>query len=155
MEFNLKKVTTEDRIQLIESTIDESYFNGIVNPMVLEIMFMVNTILVYTNIKISSEQLLDKMALYDYFKDEGIIREFNEVIDIDEINYLRTSLDDWVFAFNQYNRSLAGAIDRLEILSDSLLDRISTALEGVDLNALSEVIPLAEELTVVPREPIE
>jgi len=146
MEFNIKKdVSTEKKVDLMGLTIEESYFDGIVNPMLLNIFFTINSIITYTDIEISQEEKKDKLALYDKFKNENILSQFEMRLQKElpgETNYLNENLAAWVKEYNKYKSSFGGVLESLKMFIDNIAQETDLnlqKLQDVDLNKFKDL----------------
>jgi len=153
MEFTLREfIPTERKLDLIGLTIQESIVDGIINPMLQDILFKVNTVLIYTDNDITMEEKEDKLALYDKFVKESVWEVFESQMDEkypDEIYYLTDSLYLWTTEQKVYMHS---NLALMEILKDYLTGLVNALVTGTDLlkdidwTTMAQINSLAESL---------
>ena len=166
MEFTLKEnISTESKVDLVGLTIKEAFYEGIVNPMLLEIFFNVNLVLVYSDIEVTTSERLDKLALYDKFISEKVFSNFAQLMEEkypDDVNMLAEHLTSWAEKYQKYENSFSATLDKLKIFADSMINRTDESislLESLNPETVEQISSLAEtfgidtsKLSVVTQE---
>jgi len=153
--FNLKEsIPIERQINLIDLTIQESYVDGILNPMLLDVLFPVNLILACTDSDLTLEQRMDKFELYDSFKQANLFEEFEMEMETNfpgTLDFLEESLAAWSDEFIVYHSSFSGFLDSLKIFIGDIAEKTNMSLanfKDLDPNLLAQVGPLAQALGI-------
>ena len=84
----------DDKLNLIDITIQQSWQDNIINPVLLEKNYMLNIIFKYTNLSFTDKQREDKGKLYDMLKSNDIINYVLAAIPKDEFNELNGFLEE-------------------------------------------------------------
>jgi len=152
MEFTMKEfVPTERKVELIGLTLQEAEVEGIINPMVRDILFKVNTFLVYTTNDLTAEDKSNKFTLFDKLNSKGVLADFGKRMDSNELVYLQKYLEAWTEEQRKYINSVNGILDNFKIFAADIAEKLGTnlnKLDGVNLEQLAQVIPLAKGLGI-------
>jgi len=146
-------VPTEKLIDLVEMTAQEAFYNGVLNPMVLEILFDVNLFLVMTDNDITDEEKQDKFKLFDELKSNGYIftlkKELKEMEDGDLVESLWQATLAYAYSYDDYQKSAAGVLNGIESFIGriaELVEENAELIKSVNLKDLANVIPIARDL---------
>ena len=149
MNFEFKEfVPTERKIDLLEMTLQEAQYAGIINPMLLDIFFRVNLVLIYTDIELPENG--DKIAFFDTLIKEDIMTKVEDTLN-KEIEILYGYLIEWKNIQTKERDSFVGMVNRIKEIAEELLETSNEGLgkiEGLDLTKLQDLVPLAESLGI-------
>ena len=149
MNFEFKEfVPTERKIDLLEMTLQEAQYAGILNPMLLDIFFRVNLVLIYTDIELPENG--DKIAFFDTLIKEDIMTKVEDTLN-KEIEILYGYLIEWKNIQTKERDSFVGMVNRIKEIAEELLETSNEGLgkiEGLDLTKLQDLVPLAESLGI-------
>lgn len=155
-----ENVSIERQIDLVGLTIEESFIDGIVNPMLKEILFKVNIFLVFTENNLTAEDKQNKFAIYEQLRKQGIIKkeqygmddlgsEIMTIISNEEYWDLKRYLNLWTNEYQAQKNSVQGILDSVRIFATDIADKMGVSfdkLKEIDLPSLAEIIPVAKEL---------
>lgn len=152
MEYEIKDfVSTERKFDLIDLTLQEATVAGIVNPMLLDVLFTVNSIMVFTDLEFFPEEKEDKLALYDTLVENGVVESFlTQMDEREEWEVLQEYLFEWKDEYQAYSTSFKAYLEEIKLFFGAIVDQTSKSLDGVDLQKLQEVMSVATALGAVP-----
>lgn len=115
----------EEKLKIIGNIVGESLdANNFCNPCRLEVFYIIETILAYTNITITDKQKEDNGKLYDLFVSSGFKSEvFNRISD-EEKSYIWEGCQSILRSIYDYKNSAMG-----------IMNAITTDYKDLDLNA--------------------
>jgi hypothetical protein len=140
----LKYLPIEDKYDLIAITLQQSDESGFYNPVKLHAYFELNTVLLYSNLEFTLEELEDRMKLYDVLKSHGIIDTVIDNIPENEWAELNTLYYDYLEKKEKYRNSIAGVINGF---IDNLVPNAEEAakiIENFDPEQFQNVINFAQ-----------
>lgn len=147
----LQYLPINDKIDLIDITLQKSVDGSVYNPIKLDMYFHLNLIYLYTNISFTEKQREDEYKLYDVLTSSGLMDKILEAIPFEEyenlLDYIETSVNDSV----NYKNTLLGVIQG--IISTLKIDpeKINKALEGIDMEKFTEAMNFAEAVGYKPE----
>jgi hypothetical protein len=100
----------QEKMNLIDITLQESYRLGMFHPVLLQTMFYVNLVSKYTDIVFSEEDRLHYDDLYDTLTISGVIREVIAAIPQSEYENLLELLEDSERKMIERNNSIASGL---------------------------------------------
>lgn len=107
-------------VNIISNTADENRF---FNPMKLDVFFAIEVIENYTNLSITEKQKEDVAKFYDLIITSDLYNSVISVINKSEIDYIKTSLKDFISSIYSYKNSIMGILDDIvENYSDFVAD---------------------------------
>jgi hypothetical protein len=86
----LQYLPIEDKLDLIEVTLQKAREDRLYNPMKVDMFFHLNIIYLYTNITFTEKQREDEYKLYDILQTNGIIDHLINAMNENEYNLLLT-----------------------------------------------------------------
>ena len=92
-------------------TLQESYENGIYNPIKEQVYFYINMVKLYTDLKLPTD--MDEFELFDYCYTNDIFKKILDIIPQEEYDILIKFLNDTEAALIKYNLSTAGIINNV------------------------------------------
>lgn len=85
--INIKEyLSIADRYDLVSIVLQNSFEDGIYNPVKMDMYYKLYTIYMYTDIEFDVEDRADEVALFDLLESNGIIKAVFEAIDDEEIS---------------------------------------------------------------------
>lgn len=109
----LQYLPIEDKIDLIDITLQKSRENRLYNPLKVDMFFHLNLIYLYTNITFTEKQREDEYKLYDILQSNGIINKVIENMNENEYNLLLTKVNEKISDELTYNTTAASIIAKL------------------------------------------
>ena len=152
--FNGSEITvvsylpTHEKYQLIMSTLAKSNDNGIFNPLLRKMHFLLNIAYMYSSIVFDAEDRADEEGLFDTLSQSGLLGLIIEAIPEDEIDILETYLQMTEEKINQYNAGFNGIVDKVIRVCEDLPEKMEKALEifkDLDLTQLQEMLNSRKE----------
>lgn len=140
----LQYLPVEDKIDLIQITLQKSEENGIYNEMKLEVYFNLNLIYMYTNLEFDITDIEDEFKLYDELESNGVFTSVVEAMADQEYDSLVTYLQ--LMQENNEQHKLS-AVALLQSVIQDLPKNAAAAREIVDSfdpNKYSEVVNFAK-----------
>lgn len=140
----LQYLPVEDKMDLIDITIQKGMTNSGYNPIKLDMYFHLNLLYLVTNITFTEKQREDEWKLYDTIRSSGLLEECLKNINANEYNELYGYLQEMVSLQMSYKNSFSGVASKL---INDLPANANAAMEIVnnfDKDKFSEVIKFAE-----------
>lgn len=105
---------TENKLELIARIIsfasdDHTFYN----PCKVEIFEKIWILLAYTNINLTEKQSEDVLKLYDLFVSSGFLKQVEDLIPKEEIEYIHTGVMDTIVEIYRYKNSAQGVIEAI------------------------------------------
>lgn len=146
IELEIKdRILIEERIALINQTVKQSYLDNVLNPMLLEVSFLVNMVMSYTNIEIEGDMKV--LDFYDAIEQQGVLKWFCEsMVKHPDWEYMQNSLHECAEARGNYENSFTGIITTLLTGISDVIEKNADTLKGIDFSKLSEILPVAQAL---------
>ena len=140
----LKYLPIEEKDSLINLVIQNSFVDGIYDPLLIDTLFHLYLVYMYTNISFTEKQKESPLKLYDAIKSVGLLDEILKEIPEGEYNSLLTFLDETIAARIKYNKSIAGIIQNiLEIIPEQSAN-FTKMLEEFDMSKYQNVLDFAK-----------
>jgi hypothetical protein len=108
----LKYLPIEDKLDLIEVTLQKAREDRLYNPMKVDMFFHLNIIYLYTNITFTEKQREDEYKLYDILQTNGIIDQVINAMNENEYNLLLTKINEKMSDELTYNTTTAAVISK-------------------------------------------
>lgn len=139
-------LSMNDKIDLIEITLQKAKENRIYNPIKVDMFFHLHLVYLYTNITFTDKQREDEYKLYDILHSNGII--INVLENIPEVEYetLFELMQERIEIEMNYNTTAAAMIENI---LEQLPRSASTAAEimnSIDLSSMNSVVSFAKAL---------
>ena len=139
-------LSINDKIDLIDITLQKSKENRIYNPIKIDMFFHLHLVYLYTNITFTDKQREDEYKLYDILHSNGIINNVLENIPEIEYETLFELMQERIEIEMEYNTTAAAMIENI---IDQLPRSANTAAEimnNIDLSSMDSVISFAKTL---------
>ena len=139
-------LSINDKIDLIDITLQKSKENRIYNPIKIDMFFHLHLVYLYTNITFTDKQREDEYKLYDTLHSNGIINSVLENIPEIEYETLFELMQERIEIEMEYNTTAAAIIENIV---DQLPRNANTAAEimnNIDLSSMDSVISFAKTL---------
>ena len=139
-------LSINDKIDLIDITLQKSKENKIYNPIKIDMFFHLHLVYLYTNITFTDKQREDEYKLYDTLHSNGIINNVLENIPEIEYETLFELMQERIEIEMEYNTTAAAMIENI---LDQLPRSANTAAEimnNIDLSSMDSVISFAKAL---------
>lgn len=139
-------LSINDKIDLIDITLQKSRENRIYNPIKIDMFFHLHLVYLYTNITFTDKQREDEYKLYDTLHSNGIINNVLENIPEIEYETLFELMQERIEIEMEYNTTAAAMIENI---LDQLPRSANTAAEimnSIDLSSMDSVISFAKTL---------
>lgn len=139
-------LSINDKIDLIDITLQKSKENKIYNPIKIDMFFHLHLVYLYTNITFTDKQREDEYKLYDTLHSNGIINNVLENIPEIEYETLFELMQERIDIEMEYNTTAAAMIENI---LDQLPRSANTAAEimnNIDLSSMDSVISFAKAL---------
>ena len=159
LEVNTKEITfqnttilvcqnlpTEDKLALVDVTLQEATVNGIIHPLLTEVYFLLNIVFKYTNITFTDKQREDKLKLFDQLQSSGLIHDILIAIPKAEYLDLQRYLEETQKALEAKSTSFAAKItDYLDELPQKMAEAAEIA-KSFDPQQFESVMNMAKAL---------
>lgn len=120
----LKYLPIEDKVTLINITLQNAKNNSVYNPALLDAYFHLYIVMMYTNISFTEKQKENPLKLYDTFKSNGIIDKVILAMDEEEytqlLDFLNQSVEDSYTYQNSTAGLIANALEQLPVRAEQL-----------------------------------
>lgn len=107
-----KYLPIESKYDIVMITLQESFEDGIYNPIKLDMNFHVNLVFMYTDLIFTEEERSDIGKLYDEMKSTGFLDEFLRHINPDEYKEMQEDIEHISQLLIEYNSSTAGIVTK-------------------------------------------
>ena len=139
-------LSINDKIDLIDITLQKSRENRIYNPIKIDMFFHLHLVYLYTNITFTDKQREDEYKLYDTLHSNGIINNVLENIPEIEYETLFELMQERIEIEMEYNTTAAAMIENvLEQLPRSA-NTAAEIMNSIDLSSMDSVISFAKTL---------
>lgn len=109
----LQYLPIEDKLDLIEITLQKAREDRLYNPMKVDMFFHLNIVYLYTNITFTDKQREDEYKLYDILQTNGIIDQVIDAMNENEYNLLLTKINEKISDELTYNTTAAAIISKI------------------------------------------
>lgn len=117
----LEYLPIDEKIALIDITLQKSMYNGMVHPFQLKKYYELGLVYMYTDIIFSEQDRADEATIYDRLYASGLLNEIIKNIPAKEIQICAEMLKDTKFAIEKHKVSAVGIIETLiNILSEEV-----------------------------------
>lgn len=140
----LKYLPVREKYSLIENTLQNSYENGIYNPVKLDMHFALNLIYAYSNISFTDKQKEDEEKLYDTLQSNGIMDKIIDAIDDDEYNNIYTMLIETEDKYYNYRKTISGMLNEFSDTLNQKSELLKEISETFDPNQFQNVLEFAQ-----------
>lgn len=140
----LQYLPIEDKYDLITITAQNALQDGIYHPLLLDELFHLYLVFMYSNITFTAKQKENLNKLYDTLKSSGLMDLIIQQIPENEYNELFTQLEEYVKFNSKYNRSAAGLINSLITDLPKQAQMAKEIIAGFDPNQYQNVIEFAK-----------
>jgi hypothetical protein len=106
-------LSTNDKIDLIDITLQKSREGNLYNPLLVNAYFHLHLIYLYTNITFTDKQKEDELKLYDCLDNAGIIDKVVENLPDKEYTNLLNKIDEKIQMELTYNTTAAALVSKL------------------------------------------
>lgn len=115
-------LSVQHKNDLIHYVVQNSYEDGVYNPLLVQLYFEFGVVLMYTNIEFTEEErTIGVVETYDKLKSNGIITAVLTAIPQDELNNLEHNLRMYIEIHQTYERTFAGVLNGyLEMLPKNI-----------------------------------
>lgn len=104
----------EEKLNLISSVINQSVDNnGYYNPVKIKIYKELAIIEFYTNINFTAKQKENIYQLYDLLKANNVFNNVFELIPVEELNLIDTSINKTIKSIYTYKNSFSGMLENI------------------------------------------
>lgn len=108
----LSYLPIEDKVDLIDITLQKSKRNDMYSPILLDMYFHLHLVYLYTNLGFTEKQKENETKLYDTLKSNGFIDEMLKAIDENEYNELLRFLEEQIKTDEKMNISIVGFLNK-------------------------------------------
>ena len=140
----LQYLPIEDKYDLITITAQNALQDGIYHPLLLDELFHLYLVFMYSNITFTAKQKENLNKLYDTLKSSGLMDLIIQQIPENEYNELFTQLEEYVKFNSKYNRSAAGLINSLITDLPKQAQMANEIIAGFDPSQYQNVIEFAK-----------
>lgn len=140
----LKYLPVEDKLALIDITLQNSKEGSIYNSTKMDIFFHLYLVLMYTNINFTEKQKEEPIKLYDILKSNGLIDKVIENMEEEEYTFLLDCLNQQAKDITEYKNSLAGVLFTFMEQLPERAEEIAAAVENFDPSKFQNVLDFAK-----------
>lgn len=151
----LQYLPIQDKIDLIEITLQKSEENGIYNEMKLDMYFSVYIVFSYTNLEFTNEQKEDIMKLYDELESNNIFVRVVNAIPDEEYDLLYEWLKTMKEENNKYKNNVAALLRTFIQDMPRNAEAAAEIMQNFDPEKYKQVISFAEKANagrVIPMQ---
>lgn len=142
----LQYLSIEDKYNMINIVLQESYENGTYHPVKIETLFYTYLIIMYTNINFTDKQKENIYKLYDNLKTIGLLEFVIKNIEDQEFNDLLSLFEQTLKVKNDYQSSLAGVLNNMSSILTNKVENFQNQLANIDFTKVSNVMALANQI---------
>ncbi len=140
----LSYLPIEDKLNLVDVTLQQSWDNGIINPILLDMNFYLNIIFKYTNISFTDKQREDKGKLFDIVKNTNVLNCVLAAIPTEEYEELAEYLSETEKLLIEKSRAFAPQLKEfMEVLPIKMQEAAEIA-KNFDPEKFKNVIAFAQ-----------
>lgn len=140
----LQYLPIEEKYNLITIAAQNALQEGIYHPLILDELFHLYLIFMYSNINFTTKQRENLPKLYDTLKSSGVMDLIIQQIPESEYNELFNQLEEYVKINSKYNRSAAGILNSLITDLPKQARIAQEIIEGFDPSQYQNVIEFAK-----------
>lgn len=140
----LQYLPIEDKNDLIVIAAQNAFQEGIYNPLLLDELFHLYLVFMYSNITFTAKQKENLHKLYDVLKSSGLMDTVIQQIPESEYSDLFTHLEEYVSLNTKYNRSAAGLVNSLITDLPKQAQMAKEIIAGFDPTQYQNVIDFAK-----------
>lgn len=139
-------LSIENKYDFVMITLQKSLEKGIYNLVKLDMYFDLHLVYMYTNINFSEEDREDEAELYNIMTKSGFIDKVKENISCDEIDILKTYIQDMqdiiIYYKNTFGTALANFLEQLP----ENMEKAKTFIEEFDPEKLKTLTDMISDL---------
>ena len=140
----LQYLPIEDKIELVTIAAQNALFEGIYHPVILDELFHLYLVFMYSNISFTSKQKENLHKLYDTLKSSGLMDLVIQQIPETEYNELFHQLEEYVKLDSKYIHSAAGLVNSLITNLPKQAQMAKEIIDGFDPTQYQNVIDFAK-----------
>ena len=140
----LKYLPTEEKVSLINITLQNAKEGSIYNNVLLDAYFHLYIIMMYSNLTFTDKQKEDPMKLYDILKSNGLIDKILLAMDEEEYNKLNEYLNQQIQDIYQYRNTIGGVINDLIEQLPIKAEEAQKIIENFDPEKFQNVLNFAK-----------
>ena len=140
----LKYLPIEDKISLINITLQNAKEGAIYNATLLDAFFHLYIVFMYSNISFTEKQKEDPMKLYDVLKSNGLIDKIILAMDEDEYNSLNEFLNQQLNDIYNYKNTIGGVITELVENLPLQAEEMQKIVDNFDKEKFQNVLDFAK-----------
>lgn len=140
----LKYLPIEEKNSLINLTLQNSFVNGIYDPLLLDTLFHTYLVYMYTNISFTDKQKENPFKIYDNLKSSGLLDEILKTIPESEYNSLLHFLEEAIEKSTKFNNSIYGILQSFIENIPEQAEKLTQQLQNFDMNKYQNVIDFAK-----------
>lgn len=140
----LQYLPFEDKYSLVMITLQNSYEQGIYNPLKLDMYFHLFIVYMYTNISFTDKQRENEFKIYDTLKSNGILNQVLENIPEEEYTLLFDSLNELIMEKTSLEKSAIHLINSVITDLPKQAQAAMDIVENFDKTKFQNVIDFAK-----------
>lgn len=150
IDFNGNKIevkqylSTEDKIDLVDVTLQKSKEGNLYNPLKVNMYFHLNLIYLYTNLSFTDKQREDEEKIYDILDSNGLIDEIIKAIPERQYLDLLNKTSEKIENELKYNTTVAAIISKFIDDLPNQAKAMEDILEHFDKEKYQEVVNFAK-----------
>lgn len=129
---------------VVENALDEK--TGCFSPVRTEVYFSIGVAKWYGNISFTEKQMVDIDKTYDALETNGVLDKIMGAIPSDELEFLKSLIDDTTTDIARYNSSFAGVVTAASGEAGTLDDQINKIMESVKNREGLEVLGAVKDV---------
>ena len=139
-------LSINDKIDLIDITMQKSKEDKIYNPVKLDMYFHLHLVYLYTNITFTEKQREDEYKLYDLLNTNDIINKVIENIPEIEYESLFDLMEDKIEVEMNYKTTAAAMIENLLEQLPRSANTAADIMNSIDTSSMDNVIAFAKAI---------
>lgn len=139
-------LSINDKIDLIDITMQKSKEDKIYNPVKLDMYFHLHLVYLYTNITFTEKQREDEYKLYDILNTNDIINKVIENIPEIEYESLFDLMEDKIEVEMNYKTTAAAMIENLLEQLPRSANTAADIMNSIDTSSMDNVIAFAKAI---------
>lgn len=139
----LKYLPIEDKLDLIDITLQKAEINEVYNELLVDMYFHLNLIYLYSNISFTEKQKEDEFKLYNALESSGFLSQFLAAMDEEEYNACFEYLNQVKESRTAYQHSTAGIVKSMIVDLPSNAAAAASLLKDFDETQFENVLSLA------------
>lgn len=141
----LNYLPIDEKISLINITIQKAMNNGMIHPLFLKKHYELNLVYAYTDIIFTDEDRADEGALYDSLYCSGLLNEVIKNIHHKEIECLSRMLDNTAAAMKEHKSSAVGVIETLLTTFYNEMPKVMDTLNNVNPETATQILQMIQQ----------